>query len=354
MEALYSAFIRRYQQEQKKNKTGSSYQWKLLPNSKTPVNNNRKITSNVSEKTVKDTLWTNEPPPNASTVSCTKKSINIKQTPPTLSPRFMTLQIQHVSKPKLLQKFTKKFNMSYNKQIHWTKLETYFKEQQNNQNAWQSLDSPKPRTKNVFQKITPLMPSISQPVSDIMYPRKRTSKQPMHSATNSWTASTKLDGNKKSSPNHLPTTSTTTEIEAMEIIHEDTVGTHMDTKVIGEDKTVFLSKAKLGIPTTLRLTTTRTAPTTIPAPATTSTTTTDNNVTNVITPSTNCSLYHPLRWYQTRWTPSILFSLLEDDYNTQVASFSGTTRLSDSISLTTTTLETETTTAEFTRTTSSK
>ncbi|KAG1040133.1 hypothetical protein G6F43_012349 [Rhizopus delemar] len=146
----------------------------------------------------------------------------------------------------------------------------------------------------------------------------------------------------------------TTEIEAMDTVQEDIVGTHVDTEDIEEDEILFLGKTKLGIPTIPQRTTTRTTTTTTTIPATTTTANTVNKVTITNTSGTQLSLYYPTRRYKTRRTPTALPSILGNNRYSQVATINRTTRLQNSIPFTPTTMETKTTTTELTRTTSSQ
>ncbi|KAG1486557.1 hypothetical protein G6F46_013418 [Rhizopus delemar] len=124
--------------------------------------------------------------------------------------------------------------MSSNRPPVWTKLERLSTELQSKANAWQSLDSLKPRTKNELQKITQSTHSISQPVSDIWYPKKKITNPLTPLVMNSCKPSHKLDSSKSSCKDNQQTT---TDPEAVETTMA-TMQDHVDTEE--EEEALFL------------------------------------------------------------------------------------------------------------------
>ncbi|EIE85470.1 hypothetical protein G6F47_010387 [Rhizopus delemar] len=137
----------------KKNKEETAFQWKLLPSWTTLRSNSKKKISSVSEGTQNDMNWENGQLLRKSTVNYTKESANINPTPLILSRRYMRSLKPLVFKLKWQQKSLNNSNMSSNRPSIWTKLEGLSTGQQSRANAWQSLDSLEPRTKNELQKL---------------------------------------------------------------------------------------------------------------------------------------------------------------------------------------------------------
>ncbi|KAG1032810.1 hypothetical protein G6F43_013685 [Rhizopus delemar] len=157
----------------KKNKEETTFQWKSLPSWTALQSNSKKKISSVSEGTQNDMNRENGQLLRESIVSYTEKSASINPTPLMLSRRYTRSLKPLVFKPKWQQRYLNNSNMSSNRPPVWTKLERLSTEQQSKANAWQSLDSLKPRTKNEFKKLRNRRTQYLQQVPDIWYPKKK-------------------------------------------------------------------------------------------------------------------------------------------------------------------------------------
>ncbi|KAG1574999.1 hypothetical protein G6F48_013246 [Rhizopus delemar] len=223
--------------------------------------------------------------------------------------------------------------MSSNRPPVWTKLERLSTELQSKANAWQSLDSLKPRTKNELQKITQSTHSISQPVSDIWYPKKKITNPLTPLVMNSCKPSHKLDSSKSSCKDNQQTT---TDPEAVETTMA-TMQDHVDTEE--EEEALFLEDgARVEAP----------ARHTIQRTTATTKTTTILNLSNKprkrrIHKAKNRSsaLQHSFRRYQTRRKTSTLLSRMDSNNYPSIAFVSSQRWLSNSIQLNASTLATQ-------------
>ncbi|KAG2215398.1 hypothetical protein INT45_009472 [Circinella minor] len=333
MEVLYRAFVKRFNKEREEKQDGAPLPVELTAELDGTGELQQEQNFKKLRKIQRNMHWESGQLQNESTLNFTKNSTDKKLTKLKQYQRYTRSATQLIFKHKPLLKYMKNYNTSYKTPQIGKKLKTLFKKQQNKANAWRYLDLSKRRTKNELPKIMPLMHSISLQALDIMYQRKKITRQQTPLTTNLWTISTKPDGKEILSQNNIQVTtnlhSETEEMdttETIEAIQEDFI------EVLHEDAILFLDKAQEG-------TQTFTHPTTNPA-LTTTTTTTTTPLTNKSTGTQDknisinhrqTTLHHSFGRYQTRGTPSKNFSILENDHITPVAPFGSTRGLQDTI-----------------------